>query len=278
MVHSLINAYGISKSLYRLPPQPATIEELERYHDPDYIRHGLQHHTDCSQDSKEEFGLVDDCPVFESLWPYVQWTAGSTLAAARYLLADHLDVAIHWEGGRHHAGRAKASGFCYVNDCVLAILELRKRFKRVLYIDLDLHHGDGVEEAFRYSSNVFTFSMHRRELGFFPGTGDEDSMGICLRNVPLKQGLGDSKFGELFVANMTDILESFQPDALVVVMGADGLVGDPLGQWNLTGKAFQHAIEFILALEKPLLLLGGGIYYLIFKHLERRFLHHSDNL
>ena len=118
-------------------------------------------------------------------------------------MAGTVDVAVNFCGGWHHAQRDQASGFCYVNDCVLAILELQKRFKRVLYIDLDIHHGDGVENAFAFSRKVFTLSFHKCEEGYFPGTGSVNDIGLgggrfytC--NVPLKDGASDQTFIKVF--------------------------------------------------------------------------------
>lgn len=139
----------------------------------------------------------------EKLHDFVRTIAGGSLAAAKALVAGSVDVAVNFCGGWHHAQRDQASGFCYVNDCVLAILELQKRFKRVLYIDLDIHHGDGVENAFAFSRKVFTLSIHKCEEGYFPGTGSVNDIGLgggrfytC--NVPLKDGASDQTFITIF--------------------------------------------------------------------------------
>ena len=112
------------------------------------------------------------------------------------------DIAINWGGGLHHAKKAEASGFCYVNDIVLAILDLLRVFARVLYIDVDVHHGDGVEEAFFTSDRVMTASFHK--FGeFFPGTGDTVDIGYGRGkyysvNVPLKEGIDDESYKSIF--------------------------------------------------------------------------------
>ncbi len=108
------------------------------------------------------------------------------------------DIVINWAGGLHHAKKSEASGFCYVNDCVLAILELLKQHQRVLYIDIDIHHGDGVDEAFYTSNRVMTCSFHK--FGeYFPGTGDVKDKGFgqgenYAINVPLHDGMDDDSF------------------------------------------------------------------------------------
>jgi acetoin utilization deacetylase AcuC-like enzyme len=119
----------------------------------------------------------DDCPVFVGMFEYMLRIAGSSLEAADQLNKRAHDIMINWDGGniifkhagRHHCKRDSASGFCYVNDIVLSILKLHEVFQRVVYIDIDIHHSDGVEEAFEYSKSVYTISFHYKQVGFFPG-------------------------------------------------------------------------------------------------------------
>jgi len=139
----------------------------------------------------------DDCPVFEGLFEYCGLSAGGSMgtteifersstssAFANYPIAEGAarlnrglcDIAINWAGGLHHAKKSEASGFCYVNDIVLGILELLRYYPRVLYIDIDVHHGDGVEEAFYTTDRVMTCSFHKYGE-FFPGTGE---LKVCL--------------------------------------------------------------------------------------------------
>jgi len=118
----------------------------------------------------QRFNVGEDCPVFDGLFEFCQiYTSGSIGGAVR-LNQQASDIVINWAGGLHHAKKSEASGFCYVNDCVLGILELLKHHQRVLYIDIDIHHGDGVEEAFYTTNRVMTASFHK--FGeYFPGTG-----------------------------------------------------------------------------------------------------------
>lgn len=113
----------------------------------------------------------EDCPVFDGVYEFCQISAGGSIASAVKLNHGSADIAINWAGGLHHAKKQEASGFCYVNDIVLSILELLKYHNRVLYIDIDVHHGDGVEEAFYLSDRVMTVSFHKYGE-YFPGTGD----------------------------------------------------------------------------------------------------------
>lgn len=122
------------------------------------------------------------------------------------------DIVINWAGGLHHAKKSEASGFCYVNDCVLAILELLKLHQRVLYIDIDIHHGDGVEEAFYASDRVMTCSLHK--FGeYFPGTGDVKDRGVGAGlnhavNVPLQDGMDDESYRAVFRPVIAKVEES----------------------------------------------------------------------
>jgi histone deacetylase 1/2 len=116
-------------------------------------------------------GELTDCPVFDGIFDFCQIYSGGTLDAVSRLNHGQCDIAINWAGGLHHAKKSEGSGFCYVNDIVLGILELLKYHPRVLYIDIDVHHGDGVEEAFYVTDRVMTVSFHKYG-DFFPGTGD----------------------------------------------------------------------------------------------------------
>ena len=119
----------------------------------------------------QRFNVGEDCPVFDGLYEFCQLSSGGSVASAVKLNKQSADIAINWAGGLHHAKKSEASGFCYVNDIVLAILELLKYHQRVLYIDIDIHHGDGVEEAFYTTDRVMTVSFHKYGE-YFPGTGD----------------------------------------------------------------------------------------------------------
>ena len=144
----------------------------------------------------------NDCPWFPGLFEFSQISCGGSIDAAIKLNHRSSDICINWAGGLHHAKKQEAKGFCYVNDIILAILELLKYHQRVLYIDIDVHHGDGVEEAFYTTNRVMTVSFHRYG-DFFPGTGDikdigeNEGKGYSV-NVPLLNGLDDDSFTEIY--------------------------------------------------------------------------------
>nr|BAF37798.1 hypothetical protein [Ipomoea trifida] len=185
------------------------------------------------------YNLGEDCPVFDNLFEFCQIYAGGTIDAARRLNNQLCDVAINWAGGLHHAKKCEASGFCYINDLVLGILELLKYHPRVLYIDIDVHHGDGVEEAFYFTDRVMTVSFHKYGDKFFPGTGDMKDIGerdgkFYAINVPFKDGIDDSSFIRLFRTIISKVVETYIPGAIVLQCGADSLAGDRLGCFNLS--------------------------------------------
>lgn len=213
----------------------------------------------------DAFNCVEDCPIFADMYDFCRMYAGGSLAAARKLCAGTTDIAINWSGGLHHAKKAEASGFCYVNDIVLAILEMLRCYPRVLYIDIDIHHGDGVEHAFYHSNRVMTVSFHKYTGDFFPGTGKLDDNGIglgkhfCL-NVPLQDGIDDDMYLTLFKTVIDDTVTAFRPSAIVLQCGADSLGCDRLGAFNLSIAAHGECVNFVRKYNVPLLVLGGGGY------------------
>ncbi|XP_046578893.1 histone deacetylase 8-like [Haliotis rubra] len=269
MVHRLIEAYGLVKYMKVIPPREATASELLQFHSPEYVQF-LEKISDQEDEEKydqeaEQFGLTYDCPVHVGVYEYAVLVAGATVCAAELLVDGSCDIAMNWCGGWHHAKRDSASGFCYINDIVLGILKLRQRFDRVLYVDIDLHHGDGVEDAFCTTSKVLTVSFHKYLSGFFPGTGSLSDVGIGKGkyysvNVPLLDGIKDTEFSALFNRVMTKVKEKFRPEAVVCQCGADGIAGDPMESFNLTPLGLGRCVYILQSWKIPLLLLGGGGY------------------
>jgi histone deacetylase 1/2 len=166
----------------------------------------------------QRFNVGEDCPVFDGLYDFCQLSAGGSIGGAVKLNMQKADVAVNWAGGLHHAKKCEASGFCYVNDIVLAILELLKVHQRVLYIDIDIHHGDGVEEAFYTTDRVMTVSFHKYGE-YFPGTGDSKDIGAkggkyYSVNFPLRDGIDDVTYQSIFEPVMRKIMEQYQPGAV----------------------------------------------------------------
>lgn len=214
----------------------------------------------------EDFGFCNDCPPLNNILDYCKFYSAGSLAGAKLLNSKQSDIAINWAGGMHHAKFRKVSGFCYVNDIAIAIHELLKVHRRVLYIDVDIHHGDGVEELFLFNNRVFTVSFHRYDgYTFFPTTGTMFEKGFGIgegysMNLPFKSGISDDMYFSCFKPTMDQIRSVFDPDVIVFQSGADSLAGDKLGDWSLTFNGHARLIEYVSRWNIPMLVLGGGGY------------------
>jgi histone deacetylase 1/2 len=267
MTHSLVVGYGLYRKMEVYRPALTLPDDMAEFHARDYVdflaRVTPENHTQFPRDL-ERFNLDAECPVFEGLFRFCQISCGGSVGGAFKLNRGAADIAINWAGGLHHAKKSEASGFCYVNDIVLAILELLRYHVRVLYIDIDVHHGDGVEEAFYTTDRVMTVSFHRYG-NFFPGSGSLTDIGAgrgrgYSLNVPLQDGIDDAMYKDLFKSVMTQVMERFRPGAVVLQCGADSLAGDRLGGFNLTLDGHGFAVDLMRRFNVPLLVLGGGGY------------------
>eukprot|EP00742_Colponemidia_sp_Colp-10_P013261 GILJ01014972.1.p1 GENE.GILJ01014972.1~~GILJ01014972.1.p1 ORF type:complete len:393 (+),score=39.86 GILJ01014972.1:45-1181(+) len=268
LLRSLLEASGLLNQVLVLPPTILPLQELMKFHTQPYLK-ALQRaprQESIDPEDREAFGLEDECAGFVNVFEHAALIAGGTYVAVQSLIERTADVAINWGGGRHHAKKDSAAGFCWINDIVLGILKfLENGFQRVLYIDLDVHHGDGVEDAFLYSSKVFTVSIHHSSQGYFPGTGLLDQCGIgkglnhCI-NIPLQQGATDETLTYVFDRIITAVKTVYRPDVCVLQLGADGLANDPLGKFNFTSNGLMHCLNSVLSWHIPILMLGGGGY------------------
>lgn len=272
LTKALVMSYGMHLAMDSYLCRKATPEELEEFHASDYVeflRTAMPRYRLKAEPGA--FGLgAADCPLFEGLFEHCSLSAGASLDAARKLINNQSDIAINWSGGLHHARKDSASGFCYINDVVLAILQLLRYHPRVLYIDIDVHHGDGVEQAFWSSDRVMTLSFHKYDgINYFPLTGGIDTTGPKdprnpgahhSLNVPLNDGIGDVQYTMIFQSIVSKCIEHYRPTAIVLQCGADSLAGDRIGTFNLKVKAHAACVSFCKRLNLPLLLLGGGGY------------------
>lgn len=269
LTHELVLRYGLHDRMRMYRPAPATQQDLLMFHSEEYVDF-LRRVSPASVEAHEmalaRFNFAADCPLFDGLYEFCTKYAGGSIQGARQLCTGQSEVAINWAGGLHHAKKNEASGFCYINDIVLAILELLRHYPRVLYIDIDVHHGDGVQEAFYTSDRVLTLSFHKHGDGFFPGTGDlHHELGAragryCSVNVPLRNGIDDAGYAYVFQPVVRAAVEHFRPAAIVLQCGADSLGCDRLGSFNLSLAGHGACIKFVRALGLPLLVLGGGGY------------------
>ncbi|GAA5979248.1 hypothetical protein JCM10908_002855 [Rhodotorula pacifica] len=267
MAHNLITNYGLDKQMDVLTPDRCTPHEMTRFHSDEYIDCLARVTPETFDDMTghgTRFLVGEDCPPFEGLFEFCSISAGGSLSAARRLIEGKADVAVNWAGGLHHAKKREASGFCYINDIVLAILELLRYHSRVLYIDIDVHHGDGVEEAFYTTDRVMTASFHK--FGdFFPGTGAEGDKGKgrgkgYAVNFPLKDGIDDESYESVFKPVIQNIMDWYRPGAVVLQCGADSLASDKLGSFNLSMRGHASCVAFMRTFNVPLIIVGGGGY------------------
>ncbi|KAF9459456.1 histone deacetylase Hda1 [Collybia nuda] len=267
MCHSLVMNYGLYKKMEIFRAKPATKREMTQFHSDEYVDF-LSRITPSNMNSfvkeQHKYNVGDDCPVFDGLFDYCSISAGGSMEGAARLSRDKCDIAVNWAGGLHHAKKSEASGFCYVNDIVLGILELLRYHNRVLYIDIDVHHGDGVEEAFYTTDRVMTVSFHKYGE-YFPGTGELRDVGVMkgkyyALNFPLRDGISDENYRSVFEPVIQQVMESYDPSAIVLQCGTDSLSGDKLGCLNLSMRGHANCVKFVKSFNKPLLLLGGGGY------------------
>eukprot|EP01086_Lenisia_limosa_P006935 TRINITY_DN261_c0_g4_i2.p1 TRINITY_DN261_c0_g4~~TRINITY_DN261_c0_g4_i2.p1 ORF type:complete len:392 (-),score=6.02 TRINITY_DN261_c0_g4_i2:68-1243(-) len=267
MTHNIMLNYRLYEHLDIFKPHRASENDISRFHSDDYVRFMKSITPESMPDHQlglQRFNIGEDCPVFDGMYELAQISAGGSVGGAVKLNHGVSEIAINWAGGLHHAKKSEASGFCYVNDIVLAILELLKYNSRVLYIDIDIHHGDGVEEAFYTTNRVLTLSLHK--FGdYFPGTGDLRDIGIskgrCYSvNIPLDDGITDDYYHYIFNPVLDYIMKWFRPSAIVLQCGADSLAGDRLGCFNLSIEGHAKCLELVKSYNLPLLLLGGGGY------------------
>merc|ERR1711865_248308 len=267
MAHSLLVNYGMYKRMQVYTPYRPDVSEMTIFHADEYVNFLRTITPDNMHEytrQMQKFNVGEDCPVFDGLWEFCQISAGGSFGGSRKLNNGSADIAINWAGGLHHAKKSEASGFCYINDIVLGILQLLRVHQRVLYIDIDIHHGDGVEEAFYTTDRVMTTSFHK--FGeYFPGTGDVKDNGAgpgknYSINFPLKDGIDDETYKNIFRPVMGKVLEMYQPQAIVLQCGCDSLSGDRLGCFNLSIKGHGDCVKFIKDYNVPLLILGGGGY------------------
>jgi acetoin utilization protein AcuC len=248
-------------------PVPATIKEMKRFHSTGYLRALQEAAAGQLTPEGRRMGLgTPDCPVFPDMFDYASWACGATLKGAELILAGETDVAFNPTGGFHHAGPEKAAGFCYINDLVLACMRFSDSGKRVLYLDIDAHHGNGVQEAFYATDKVMTISLHESGetlwpwTGFESETGDGSGKGFNV-NIPLPLGICDGAYLEAFNEVVIPLANAYRPDVFVLQSGMDALAGDALAHLELSNNVHAEIIERILAFNKPLLVTGGGGYH-----------------
>ncbi len=254
-----------------IPPRPAHREELALFHTDEYIDAvtRLSHGYGKEQAWRYNFGPGDN-PIFPNMDETEGLKVGAALTAAQSIVEGKVQVAFSFGGGLHHALPARASGFCVFNDAAVAIHWLLRRGLRVAYVDIDAHHGDGVQAAFYHTDQVLTISLHQSGRTLFPGTGFPEEIGTGVGrgysiNVPLAPFSGDQVYLWAFRQVVPPLVRQFSPHLLVTQLGIDTHHRDPLAQLMLTTHGYLAVIAELKTLADEIggwLALGGGGYAL----------------
>lgn len=257
----LLEAWGVTAQ----DPGEGRVEDVLRVHDRAFV--DTVRRLSAGEDvgparSGAGFGSLDN-PVFAGMYEAsLAYNAGSV--AAGEAVRDGAPLAIALAGGLHHAHRGRASGFCVFNDAAAAVHVLRERFDRVAYVDIDVHHGDGVQWLYFDDPSVLTCSIHEGPRTLFPGTGGVEETGEAFTsvNVPLAPGTTGEVWMRAFRGGVMPALQRFDPGAIVLQMGTDAHMLDPLAHLRVTAQEWLEAVREVRDLGKPIVAVGGGGYHL----------------
>ena len=247
-------------------PRMITRDRLVQSHDPNFIDALERANSGDWSDDFVNFNLGgDDCPVFPGVFDYVLLYTSATATAVDLIIAENANLVFNPLGGFHHASRSHAEGFCYINDILMAIDTFLAGGYRVAYIDIDAHHGNGVQDAYYEDDRVLFVSLHESGKTLYPGTGFETETGEEIGkgftvNIPLPVGIDDEIFEKAFDLVITPAVKAFAPTVVVAVIGADTHKQDPLANLKVTNNGMANAVERIREYSNRLVLLGGGGY------------------
>lgn len=265
--YDLLSAYGVfGPEAPVVEPELADPDLVRRAHTEDYLS-ALQTLSDDPDDPiRNAFGLgPGDTPAFPGMWEASLLYTGASVQGAEHILSGEGNRAHNIAGGLHHAMANRASGFCILNDAAVAIHRLLETLERVAYIDIDAHHGDGVESLFYDDPRVLTISTHEAGQWLFPGTGypadigQGEARGTSI-NIPLAPYTGDETFLWAFHEVVPRAFEEFRPQAVVTQFGSDAHYSDPLAHLTLTTRSYESMLAYYGTLGLPWLALGGGGY------------------
>ncbi|WP_342239126.1 acetoin utilization protein AcuC [Inquilinus sp. OTU3971] len=257
----LIRAQGwLAGGQYREGPL-AGAGALTRFHHPDYVAAVQDAERDQDLDparrQRHNLGGIEN-PIFGEVFRRPATACGSSLLGAG-LVAEG-EVVYSPAGGLHHGRPDRASGFCYFNDPVLAILDLLDRgVDRIAYLDVDAHHGDGVQDAFAGDARVLTVSVHEAQRWPFTGKVDDRGGGNA-RNLAMPRELNDDEMAAVRDQALLPLVERFRPQVVVLQCGADALHDDPLSRLSLSNHALWDVVAAVRDIAPRLLVLGGGGY------------------
>jgi len=268
LTYDLIKAYELLDlpSVQFIPTIKAEEKDLAAFHSEEYLEILKQANEGHLTRSAYYFGLgPGDNPIFPGLYNFSLLLAGATLQAVDFVADEKGEIAFNMAGGLHHAMRSRASGFCYINDPVIGIMRLLSRGKRVAYIDIDAHHGDGVQKAFYETNQVLTISLHESGSTLFPGTGFEYEIGKgegegYSVNLPFPHDTNDGVYIWAFEEVVPELIHAFQPDVVVTQLGVDTFYDDPLTNLHLSILGYERVLKRIKDLAPRWVALGGGGY------------------
>ncbi len=267
--YELLESYGafsLPNALF-VEPRRATEEEIETFHARDYVNavQSLSRGESVYNPADYNFSDHGDNPVFPGMYEASTWSTGASLTAAEMLAEGRVEAAFNCSGGLHHAMPNRASGFCVFNDPVIAIKYLLERGFRVAYVDIDAHHGDGVQHAFYDSDQALTISLHQSGDYLFPGTGFVGEMGAGKGlgysvNLPLYPYTNDEIYLWALNSVVVPLVKAFNPDVLATQLGMDPHFRDPITQLGLTVQGHARLVEELGKLCPRWLAFGGGGY------------------
>ncbi|MHA1864759.1 MAG: acetoin utilization protein AcuC [Candidatus Thorarchaeota archaeon] len=270
LTYLLSEQLGLIDMVDVIEPTPATRADLELFHSIEFIDSVQKCGDDLSPDYKHGLGTPDN-PIFPKIYETGAKYVGATLDGMKRIL-NGASNAFCISGGLHHAHRNAASGFCIFNDVAIAINHIQKKKDcKVLYLDIDAHHGDGVQNAFYRSKGVMTISIHQTGKTLFPGTGfvyetgGAEGTGFSV-NVPVIPGAGSLELIKVHDEIVTPLIESFKPDLLVTQLGVDGHYMDPLAHLAYTSHGYETVLSSLRDLSSDIckigwLAVGGGGYH-----------------
>ncbi len=246
--------------VYRDAPM-ATDAELTRFHSPAYIAalRAAEANQGIGAADRDAYRIgADGNPIYPEVFRRPALSAGGVILAARLTASGGI---VHCPGGGTHHGRPnRASGFCFLNDPVLGLLTwLDQGLDNIVYLDIDAHHGDGVEDAFLNDPRVLTISLHERNRWPFSGDAHPKSGAMAL-NFPLPSGCNDNEFAYVIENAVLPMIERRRPQAIMIQAGADALLEDPLAKLALSNNAYRSTVGQVMALAPRLIVLGGGGY------------------
>ena len=259
----LIELMGWVKEEQIIKNKPAEIEELIKFHDLEYVKalKKAEEELDLPEYLKRKYNIgIGNNPIFSEVFSRPASAAKASIKAVEMIANKQAKKILNISGGTHHGRKSEAYGFCFLNDCVLAILKaLELGFSKVLYIDIDAHHCDGVQDVFINNENVTIISIHEKNR--WPQTGKLEENNIRnILNFPVSESFNDSEIDYVINNAVIPYAKSIQPDLLIIQAGADMLDGDPQSRISLSNNAYWGAIKDILLLCESSIILGGGGY------------------